>query len=75
MNFKRIALLATIAVCVTTAALGQEQATTASTSPDEGRGQEQCVSKADHNNLDKDLRATFMTECLAGAELNHSPKT
>lgn len=74
MTFKRVALLAATAACISTAALSQEQAAPVTAPSDEAGLQKQCTDKADHDNLEKDLRATFMTECLAGARLNNPTK-
>ena len=74
MTLKRVTFLAAMAACISTAALAQEQAAPATGASDEAGLQKQCTDKADHDNLDKDLRATFMTECLAGAKLNNPAK-
>ena len=74
MPLKRAVLLAATAACIITAARAQEQAASAPVPSDEVGWQKQCIDKADHDNLDKDLRATFMTECLAGAKLSNPVK-
>ena len=74
MTLKRVAVLAVLAACITSAALAQEQSTSVSTSFDEAGWQMQCADKGDHGKLGDDLRPTFMLECVANAKLDSPQK-
>jgi hypothetical protein len=73
MTFKRVAVLAVVASCTSSAALAQEQSASAAI-PNEAGWQKQCADKAAHDKLGDDLRPTFMMECVASAKLDAPQK-
>lgn len=73
MAIRRGALLAALGAHLTSAALAQEQGASVAVPRDEAGWQKQCLDKADHDDLEQDLRPTFMIECVAGAKLNGPP--
>lgn len=72
MTLKFAMLLSVLSLCASPAALSQEQHKDTATPANVAGWQKQCNDKADSGSLDKDLRPTFMMECVAGARLDTS---